>query len=254
MKIFDIKEEKRLLDGDTGIRFRFSSDYKEYSSVGGLASGAHNDIICAIYCILVKYDEAATKLLAKAHKWLKDAIETNERPNRYVVNASEGFRHYYMAMANWLISGEHDDYSMKKYIEYEDRFIEQNREIRNDKFGISLTLPDYLDAGEYVRALELFERTKGLKPPVNINKIGNEAGMVYVLSRFYLGLEYNEAEVKKALNTFLNRNVNTWLVRGHADRAALWMKIAYWNKSNEIISPREAVMKCYDHLPGVNPP
>lgn len=254
MENFDISKKRKILDGDCGTKFCLKRSFENSKIVGGLASSASHDIICAIYCILVKYDEAASKLLAKAHKWLKDAIETDERPHVYVVNATEGFRHYYMAMANWLISGEHDDYSMKKYIEYEDRFIEQNREIRNDKFGISLTLPDYLDAGEYVRALELFERTKGLKPPVNINRIGNEAGMVYVLSRFYLGLEYDEPEVKKALNTFLNRNVNIWLVRGHADRAALWMKIAYWNKSNEEISPREAIMKCYDHLPGVNPP
>lgn len=74
--------------------------------------------------------------------------------------------------------------------------------------------------------------------------------MCYVLSRHRLGLEYSDAEVAGALDRFLTKNTNTWLTNGHAARAAEWMKIAYHSDADNALSPKEVVLKCYDHLPG----
>ena len=139
MESFDIYKKRKILDGDCGINFRLKRDYLKFASGGGLASCAHHDMICAIYCYLVDYDEPAFELLAKAHNWLQEAIENEEHPHRYTANYTEAFRYCNMAFVNWLISGEHDSLSLEKYIEHVDRYLDQ--EVKVYWFSVNWTNP-----------------------------------------------------------------------------------------------------------------
>src|SRR5262249_7342482 len=115
-------------------------------------------------------------------------------------------------------------------------------------------LPMYLDAGAYETALQRFAAGRKLTPPKKLAAIRNEAQMAYVISRRRLGFEYTDTEVEAASAKFLTRNVNTWLLGGHSDRVAQWMKIVYWQEGKVGLSPKEALLKCYDHLPGCERP
>ena len=252
MNKFDIENLKRILNGDVGYEWCLGRPFAEAESVGGLGSSANADLTYVIDCLLVGYLKPAELLLEKAREWLAIAIENEEHPNYYFADGTEALRYYDMSLINWLLKGAHDAESLAKYIEHKDRYLQGD--VARDKVSVSFILPDYVDAGRYDRALEIFENTPGLKKPIRPNQIRNEAGMVYVMCRCKLGLEYTEEQMRAALNTFLNRNVNNWLVRGHAQRAAKWMKIAYWNDNRDRLTPGDAVLKCYDHLPHCQPP
>ncbi len=252
MNKFDIENLKRMLDSDAGYEWCLERPFADAERVGGLASNASADLTQVIHCLLVGYVKPAELLLEKAREWLAIAIENEEHPNYYGADGTEAMRYRDMSLINWLLKGIHDDESLSKYAEHQDRFIQGD--IGRDKVEVSFILPNYVDAGRYDRALEIFENTPGLKKPIRPNQIRGEARMVYVMCRCKLGLEYTEEQMQVALNSFLNRNVNNWLVRGQAQRAAKWMKIAYWNDNRDRLTPGDAVLKCYDHLPHCQPP
>ena len=78
--------------------------------------------------------------------------------------------------------------------------------------------------------------------------------MSYVVSRHRLGLEYTAAEFAALSSKFLNRNIDGWLTTGQWSTVAEWIKIVHWNDADPPISAKEAVLKCYDYLPGREPP
>ena len=78
--------------------------------------------------------------------------------------------------------------------------------------------------------------------------------MAYVVSQHRLGLQYSRTEFEAIAARFLKMHVDTWLANGHWDRAAEWMKIVHWNNAEPPISAKQALLKCYDYLPGREPP
>ncbi len=146
---------------------------------------------------------------------------------------------------------EHDTESYRRYAEFEDRYL-SDRIVGRDKTEVSFVLSQYVDAGMFERALEIFQATPGLSPPTSLT-IQGEGRMSYVVGRYRLGLQYTAAEFKAMTTKFLNRNVDAWLGEGHWSRAARWMKIIHWNDADPPITAKDA-LKCYDYLPGRQPP
>lgn len=249
MKKFDPLQVRRVLDGGTGYRFFLNFDFNETKSNGGLASVASAYLNMAVACILVGYDGAARQLLVHSFDWLTIAIREDERPPAYGAEGTEAERHLNLAMCNWLLNATHDIESLWKFVEHEDRFL-INSKIGRDRTNVSLTLIGYVDAGAYRQALERF-LDAGLPVPRSLDSIRNEGQMCYVICRHRLRQEYSEADVKTASKTFLKRSLNAWLVDGHFLRAAHWMKVAHWWEGNAGLSPKEAVLKCYEYLPDV---
>jgi hypothetical protein len=75
--------------------------------------------------------------------------------------------------------------------------------------------------------------------------------MAYIRAKQALGIEYTQVAAAKALNAFLARCVPEWLSRGHFTTVARWMKIAHWQPGSD---PVATILRCYDYLPGLNPP
>jgi hypothetical protein len=203
----------------------------------------------AVQCLLVGYDEPAMQLLERSLQWLHTAINELERPQIYEPDGTEAFRYQNLAICNWLLHGEHDTDSLRRFVEHEDRFL-SGSEVGQDKVSMCFVLPAYLDAGSYQRALELFANTPGLSPPRILSSIRNEGQMSYVICRHWLGQQFTEAEVTSAVDKFLTRNVEGWLSNGHFVRAAEWMKIVQWRGGKAGLSAKDALLKCYDYLPG----
>ncbi|HTU25843.1 MAG TPA: hypothetical protein VMF30_10620 [Pirellulales bacterium] len=78
--------------------------------------------------------------------------------------------------------------------------------------------------------------------------------MAYVVARHRLGLQYSHEEFGTIATRFLKANVDRWLSDGHVRTAAEWMKIIHWNNSHPPITAKQALLKCYDYLPGRQPP
>ncbi|HEY2586222.1 MAG TPA: hypothetical protein VGI81_10710 [Tepidisphaeraceae bacterium] len=252
MKAFNPTQSREALDGDVGYRWTLSRNFEEARNMRGLASSAGAFLNMAVKCLLVGYDDAASQLSKRAFEWLTVAIKEKERPRAYGEYGTEAQWHRDLAMCNWLLHAVHDVENLKRYVEYEDRFL-MGSKIGRDKTNVSLALLGYVDAGAYQQALERFANA-GLQVPESLDSIRSEGQLCYVICRHRLRQEYLEADVKAAAEKFLKRSVNGWLVDGHFLRAAQWMKVVHWREGNVGLSPKGAVLKCYEYVSDVTPP
>lgn len=249
MKKFDPFYVRQILDGGTGYRFFLTFDFEKAKNAGGLASSASAYINMAVKCILVGYDAPADQLLHRAFDWLTVAIKEHEKPPAYGADGTEAERFFNLAMCNWLLHGKHDAESLNRFVEHEDRFLLSSKMWR-EKTNVSLTLVNYVDAGANEKVLEWFGKA-ALSIPKSSGAVRNEGQMCYIISRHRLGQKYLEIEIESAIEKFLKRSVNGWLTDGHFSRAAEWMKVVHWQEGKADISPKEAVLKCYEYLSDV---
>ena len=238
---FDPTELKAQLQGDLGYSFDLASPFAEAERVGGLASSAHAFMNTGIACFLVGLDAPAQQVLQKARVWLELAIEKEERPQRYFPDATEALRFSDHAVLTWLLESEPSPTSLERCIEFRDRFWDRTGP--RDPEEVSLSLLDYVEAGLSQRVLELFERS-GLGAPADPLRVVSEAQMIYLLCTN----ELVSKDVDRSLQRFLDRETGRWLGRGHFDRAARWMKVAYWNYRSSSLAPREVVLACLRHV------
>ena len=255
MDVFDPVELRERLDGGSGYRWCLAFDYDEARTNGALASNASDDITVAIQCLLVAYDEPARQLLEKARKWLAVPVEGHDAQGVYEETSGIPKSQPYesLAMCNWLLEGKHDTRNLERAVAIQEHECDARKGMRT-KLNVSLTLAMYVDAGAYQQAVDRFTTTSGLTPPKSLGVIRGEGQMCYAICRQRLGQEYTEAEIMAAAEKFvgrpgLNTGVATWLRTGSYDMAARWMKIVHWREGNAGISPKEAVLKCYDYLP-----
>jgi hypothetical protein len=249
---FNPAKVREFLVGIYGYeRFR-KRDLADTQSRAALGAVADSSVSESIECLLVGLDEPARYLLGKAFEWVQIAIAANERPQWYYPNGTEALRFSTLTLCDWLFSNQHHAEGYRRYAEFEDGCL-ADRSYARDRAEVSLVLPVYVDAGLFERVLEIFQATPGLSPPTS-SAIQGEARMSYVVSRYRLGLQYTAAEFNAMTTKFLNRNVDAWLGEGHWSRAARWMKIIHWNGADPPITAKEALLKCYDYLPGRLPP
>ena len=242
---------KLLLDPVGGYEWSLKRSMEESKARGGLGNSAHLYLGQAIECLLVGFDEPAELLLKKATEWVQLAITSDEHPERYFPGATEASRYQTLALCNWLISDEHDLESLGQFVAREDCYLKSIA--RMDKVDISLTVLTYVDAGAFERALEILGGAPGLSKPTSLSA-HNEAQMAYILSRSFLGLEYNQEDITALTVRFLAKNIDKWLSNGHWVRAAEWMKIIHWNNAAQRLSAKQILMKCYDYLVNRHPP
>jgi hypothetical protein len=257
MTTFDPANERRSLLGDCGYEFDLARNIDQARDVGGRGSSAHAFLGTAIQCLLNGLDEPAFQLLKKAKQWISVALAEKEIPKRYLhderysPDGEAALRYQTLALVNWLLCDQHDAESYRHFVEHQDRFW--SSQVRKDKVSASSLLPVYVDAREYRGALQLFT-SSGLTVAKSRNLIRNEGQMAYVLCLYQLGEDFTKTEVDSITGKFLDSNVDGWLANGHFVRAAEWMKIVYWREGNAGMSAKDALLKCYDHLPDCSRP
>lgn len=246
MKKYDQKTETKILKGATGYQFDLESSFSEAKQVNGLGSSALVFLNTAIRCILVNFDGPSLELLQKAKEWLLTAIDQGEKPIHYFPYATEAGRYSALSLLSWIMEDRHDIESLSNSVHNWDLYL--STVSKWDKIGISMILPDYFDAGFYARAIEIYEKTLGFKIPVMLNRINSEGSVIYFMCCQQRGKDRSGEGIAAAIKSFLNRNMNQWLVNGHFDVAARWMKIVYWKQGSTGISSRDALMKCLSHI------
>jgi hypothetical protein len=199
----------------------------------------------------VGFGQPAIWLLEKAKKWLTVAIAEKQTWGELDDDNSERLQQKSLAQCDWLLSGHHDADRLRRVIELEDRYY---AEAGWAEGTLDLVLPLYCDAGEFTRACEIFESTRGTVAPRNLMEIGRGDRMVYAICLYRLGRQFRREDVEGALKRFLARSVPDLLSRGHFECVAQWMKLAFWNGEESRDAAWQCVLRCYDFLPGVTRP
>lgn len=243
IEMFDIAKKRSLLLSEIGFEWYLSRELGEARARRSLTGTASSLLASGVKCLLVGFDEPAYKLLEKAREWLLVAMEEKEVPRGSTLNGAETLRLQDIALCNWLLTGSHDAECLRRAISGEELDMASEGQERH---VLELTLAVYLDAGQYERAIELFETTAGLSPPKSLANVRTEARMVYVLCKHRCRSEYSAEEVRKCLNQFLRCRVDEWLNTGLYTNMARWMKIAHWNGTESRESAREALLHCFD--------
>jgi hypothetical protein len=184
--------------------------------------------------------------LEKADEWIRAAIAGDERPQRYFPDGTEADRYHTSAMCQWLRGETIDAETLRLYLMFEDRYFKGLS--GRDRTEISFGVPGYVSAQAYSRVVEICENVLNYSPQSFGLRIQTEAQMSYVIARHRMGMAYSAEDATSATRRFLDRNVDRWLGDGHSVRCAEWMKIAYCD-SGECESPRQAILRCYEHVP-----
>jgi len=243
-KFFDVMHERELLLDDVGgYEWALDRDVDKVRSVGGLSSSARFNLGLAIQCVLVGFDEPANRLLERARYLATESLTSDHEIAGWLTYES-------LALCEWILNNRHDEHLCQLLTE--DRSLTTSG-VGNDPVNVSMSLPSFVDAGVYEQVLELVERTKKLKEPENINRIRSEGPMCLVIARHRLGQKYTEEEVANACAKFMSRSIGPWLWNGHYVRAAVWMKIIFWNCSDQEISARDTILKCLDYVKVLGP-
>jgi hypothetical protein len=239
MTKFDPIEQRGHLQSSYGMRRLLAWDLDEDRARELLGTHGGWLVLEAIECIIVGFDQPAIWLLEKAIRWL-DA-ERDADANVF----------YNTAQCKWLLSGIHDEESLRQSTALHD--IDHLEEGWDD-VEVKLGLPLWLEAKEYARACDIFEGTPGVSKPANVHEIKDGGTLAYVICLHRLGREYTKEEVDIAVDRYLRQAVPDLLQRGQYPSVARWMKLCFWNGIETREAAWQALLRCYDFMPGVERP
>jgi hypothetical protein len=243
---FDKDRIRQALEGPAGYNWLLLDTLESARSKQAIGFRARLMLNDAVRCLLVHLESPAERLALRAVEWSRRALEEAERGPTYEPLYSEAMLWTTIAFGTWITQDLHDSESYSKVAEHLRRYHLQTP--LDDKVSVSLTLVEYLDAAACEEALDVFERTPNLRPPKDPLALQFEAGLVYVRCAHTLTSTYSYETVGAATDRFLKKNVNTWLTRGQATRAARWMKVVHWNADEGRSSAHDTILRCYDYL------
>jgi len=125
---------------------------------------------------------------------------------------------------------------------------------KKDKIEVALTLPKYIDAGAYQDTLHLIESPPSLKIPTSAKRVSGPVGMSYVIAAHHVHSQFTDEEMQEALQRFLKRKICEMVGKGYYEDLAHWLKIAYFNETENPLAPKQALLKMYDYLIDVEYP
>ena len=234
-----------------GIAMNLDADFDQIRNDRSLTGYGEAMISQGIECLLVGLDDAGNQVLERGVQWLTVANEEKEMPRIYFPNATEAARYFAVGLGNWLLHDIHDCNAFDKFTWHYDQYFSVQKTL--DRKECSSALPEYVAAGMYQRAINLFESIPGAKKPVDLRNL-SAPGISYAVAVHRLRLQYPEDELRQATQLFLSREIPSDLKNNHRKAAATWMKVAHWANESKPRSAREALLRCYDYLPNVSCP
>jgi hypothetical protein len=249
---FDYRAEQRILDGAVGVQYSLDLDFETIRLRHGLLGNAEGMFCLAVGSVLAGSQHEIRPLLVKARDWVTAAIDQGERPGDYFPNFQEADRLKTLFLCNWLLDGIQDENSLKKLIEYRRRYYVANPEFNNTK-SFSYSAVEFLDATAYTDFLNLVSEAGNVAFPQKASQAKAEATVALVCALNKVEGRFSETDVQKALLRLLDRWMGEWLTTGRQLHAAHWLKYVYW-AGGRGLSPTEALLKAYDHMPEAEKP
>lgn len=255
-------ERKRWVfseEGD-GLRRLLNSSYAPGKPKGNYAE---SDLHSVISSWLVGLSEETAVVLPRAIDWLTLAINEDEE---------FGQDHDYhraklrtaRAMARWMLyqDAAQDDWSQAAVGEA--KYWQNPLWKFTPKQIVKESLDDYMaysvQAGQYAQAITAYERLGAARVQKLTGKVLKPREYAYAVCLHYEQGLFDEEALLSAGCKMLTANMDTyWLAVGQSLRAAMWLKIVYWDHDVRAgrppsRSPLQVVLKAYDNMPEVPKP
>ncbi len=179
-------------------------------------------VSAAVQCVMVGMRSEAEQALNEAHSLLSEAIEREEKPNVYFPYLSESQLHFDLAICNWLLHDNHDDYNFGRYVAYMDEYLKSTKAPKRDFDDI---LPEYLAARQFARILEIYVAAFKRPLPNPLRATPGSAPMAAMIAAFRQSKLCTTGLILDKLTVFLQRFLPTTFPRGGAIKMATWIKI-----------------------------
>ena len=158
-----------------------------------------------------------------------------------------------LAFGHWLLNSEDDRESLEASSREYQASVEQFG--RADSHTLDSWLPCHLSADNYEYVCECFENLTKSRIPKNLSSVRTSRVAAYVWTQYKRGGDYSREQAELAAKSYLDKSLaESVLGRGRYLNAAIWLKILYWNDIENPPSPRDVLLKAYDHMPDVTRP
>lgn len=237
---------------ESAVRRLMNAEYDEARPMGNVISHYLDDVI---KLTLVGAYSRVEVILPRLQEWLQLAINANED-----FGESENFHRQRLHCANavylWLINGEIAQKSWSQA-----RLYNAASAAEPNVYDLSdiatVRLDDYMSfcigAGQYAEGISEFEKFYD-GGNVVIKNVVQPREFAYAHCLHKLKGKFAQAELLAAGRKMLRSNLQeTWLGRGECTRAAIWLKIVYWDAGIEN-SPVRTILKAYEDMPKVKCP
>ena len=248
--MFDPAKEREHLESPTsGYRRhlqRSEEEIREY--LFPLGRSAIGDACACHFCGL---EEGAQLLAELGQRLLREASLMGRLTSHPHNNRGLAFQS--LALGHWLLNGEDDCESLEASSREYQASVEQFG--RADSHTLDSWLPCHLSADNYEYVCECFENLTKSRVPKKLSSVRTSRVAAYIWAQHKLGDDYSREQAVLAAKSYLDKNLaNSVLGRGHHLDAAIWLKILYWNDIENPPSPRDVLLKAYDHMPEVTRP
>ncbi|WP_323144136.1 hypothetical protein [Massilia phyllosphaerae] len=237
---------------ESTVRRLMNAEYNESRPKGNVISHYLDDII---KLTLVGAYSRVEVILPRLQEWLQMATNANED-----FGDSDNFHRQRLHCANavysWLINRELAQKSWSQA-----RLYNAASAAEPNFYDLSdiatVRLDDYMSfcigAGQYAEGISEFEKFYDGENVV-IKNVVQPREFAYAHCLHKLKGKFAQAELLAAGRKMLRSNLQEiWLGRGECTRAAIWLKIVYWDAGIEN-SPLRTILKAYEDMPKVTCP
>jgi hypothetical protein len=232
---FDTKQAAQMLDDDCGLEFHRQMSHDQAKAANALEGHATLFLRIALLCICDNRIPEAREFLNRAYAWLTEAIEIEEKPNRYFPFATEAGNYQEANLIYWLLHGKDSPEHLDQSVAFLDRYFASKPKMTLRT--LAMYFPAYLNARRYQRVLDLLAGHKKWVPPTTEKRRWSEMYAAYYLAASRVHGEPSAEALERGLHAFLARELNTWLLDGLYSGAARWIKIIRWNDVPDALEP-----------------
>lgn len=240
---------RKILDSDFGVRRCLNADFENKRANGGLWGGAKEFLLNVVDAHLVGVTSNLDEILAKARKWIDAAMNKKEACSNYSPSFLGEEHRITWSLCNWL-QGQPDNLEMaRQAADFANQYFTEQPDSVADTFSLGLGSLTFIEGQRYAEYLHWADANGKIPLGVAQSKIRGEASVCAAICQAKTTGHYNDADIAKIVQRLLDMRMNEWLTTGNEIRAARWLKLAYWQEGQAGLSPREVMLKAYDHLP-----
>lgn len=237
---------------ESAIRRLMNAEYDKTRPMGNVISHYLDDVI---KLTLVGAYHRVEVTLPRLQEWLQMAINENED-----FGESDNFHKQRLHCANavylWLINGDLAQQSWSQARLYNQASAAEPN-VYDSSDIVTVRLDDYMafciGVEQYAEGISEFEKNYN-GGDVFLKSLVQPREFAYAYCLHKLTGKFAHAELLAAGRKMLRSNLQEiWLGRGECTRAAIWLKIVYWDAGIEN-SPVRTILRAYEDMPKVIAP
>lgn len=225
----------------------------EHDASRPMGNVAATEISDVIWMWLVGFYSKTMPVIHRDNEWLGRAIDENEI---FGVNQERHLANLYQskALGEWMETGRDDERLWSNARNHREAgWLE--KDIMKD--GLDDYMAFAFQSGNRNEGLQsaiaMYEAKTGIKE-VSLKKVLKPRDLGYALCLNSLNQRFDDVDLLAAGRRMLQSSLEEkWLGSGQYARAAMWLKIIYWNSSGNL-NPIDVLLKAYENMPNVPRP